>query len=109
MRFHLAVATLPALVLAAQAAAALDMRSVNDAQWQQPSSSKSGASKSKASKSLKAGTGLSLQLLLMAQVLLVRAHFSPGEVDGKAGENLKKALTAFAGAQGLESKGDVTD
>src|SRR6476469_1485863 len=38
-----------------------------------------------------------------AEILLDRARFSPGEVDGKLGENAQKALRAFAEQNGVAS------
>src|SRR5215475_8344178 len=92
MRPHLV--SLLALVLFAGSAsgAPLDVQAVNDAQWQK-TPDKSGTS----------------ALLIKTQVLLDRAHFSPGEIDGKNGDNLKKALTAFAAAQNLEPGDRLTE
>jgi len=46
---------------------------------------------------------------LRLQVLLDRAHFSPGEIDGTAGGNTTRALDAFRRERKLRSRGPVTD
>src|SRR5436309_13178073 len=75
------------------AAAPLDMDAVNDAQWAQRPTAK----------------GRIVPIMIKAQVLLDRTRFSPGEIDGKSGENFSKALMAFASHLGLNSTGQLTE
>ncbi|MDA9475457.1 ErfK/YbiS/YcfS/YnhG [Bradyrhizobium sp. CCBAU 65884] len=66
----------------------LDAKAVNDAARpaKQPATDKLNAS------------------VVKLQVLLDRAQFSPGEIDGKLGENAQKALKAFAEQNGIASE-----
>jgi len=43
---------------------------------------------------------------LRLQVLLDRAHFSPGEIDGVPGDDTRQALRAFRAAHGLRERSD---
>jgi lipoprotein-anchoring transpeptidase ErfK/SrfK len=67
--------------------ASIDAQTINEAEW--------------SNKKLPQGT-LSPEVVKL-QVWLDRAHFSPGEIDGKTGENLEKAIAAYAAAQGKNS------
>ncbi len=80
-----------------RAAEALDAATVNQAQVSPKST---GSAKSKAS-------GAPSAVMLRAQVLLDRADFSPGVIDGKSGENARQAITAFQKARGLRADGKL--
>jgi lipoprotein-anchoring transpeptidase ErfK/SrfK len=72
------------LVTCFASAKSLDAEAINNAQFGASFASKKAIS----------------PLLIKAEILLARAHFSPGEISGRAGENLNKAIAAFAEAQG---------
>jgi lipoprotein-anchoring transpeptidase ErfK/SrfK len=90
-----ALALLTALVAPASAARKqpaaahnVSLESVNNAEW-------------------RGGSG-SAPLLVKLQVLLDRAHASPGEIDANRGENTRKAVAAFREMRGL-SGGEQID
>jgi lipoprotein-anchoring transpeptidase ErfK/SrfK len=89
MRQYLTILTVVSVWFLFQTTAAhsLDQQTVNSAEL-----SKTSASKSKDLN----------PLLVRAQFLLDRAGFSTGEIDGRNGDNFRKALRAFAGSKSLK-------
>src|SRR3954469_14823173 len=47
--------------------------------------------------------------VLATQAALDRAGFSPGEIDGRAGRNLQRALSAFQQSRQLPPTGQLDD
>ena len=45
--------------------------------------------------------------VMKAEILLDRARFSPGAIDGIDGDNFRKAITAYQKASGLEASGKL--
>ncbi|SFO66439.1 Lipoprotein-anchoring transpeptidase ErfK/SrfK [Mesorhizobium sp. NFR06] len=89
-RLLLVVALALALACGGTLAAKLDLDTVNQAQFSE------GEPK-----------GVD-PMLLKAQILLDRARFSPGLIDGRLSDNFAKAVAAFQAANGLPSDGKLT-
>jgi lipoprotein-anchoring transpeptidase ErfK/SrfK len=86
---------------AAPSAQAVLAKAINDAQFTAPPSATSGAPPQPA-------TPPPDPALIKAEVLLARAHASPGEVDGLAGSNLKRAVSAYEQMNGLPDDGQLS-
>jgi lipoprotein-anchoring transpeptidase ErfK/SrfK len=81
---------------AAEPATTLDAQAVNNAQL--------GAPSGKGKKRPPAPSGAAI---IKAEILLDRAGFSPGQIDGKIGSNQQKALAAFQDANGIKPSGNL--
>jgi hypothetical protein len=60
-----------------------------------------------ATASFNKANALDPSLIVKAEILLDRDHFSPGQIDGENGDNFKKALSAFAQANGLPAAAEM--
>lgn len=87
-----AVLAMLSLAAGAAQAAPLTAQSVNEASFKAGAVSRKAADPS----------------VLRAQIMLDRLRFSPGSIDGRGGDNLTKALDAFASANGLPPAGKLT-
>jgi lipoprotein-anchoring transpeptidase ErfK/SrfK len=76
----------------AASAVALDAQEINAAQFSAPS----GKGRAR---------GVSPAAMIKAEVLLDRAGFSPGMIDGKTGSNDQKAIAAFQRENGIKPSG----
>jgi lipoprotein-anchoring transpeptidase ErfK/SrfK len=75
-------------------APAFDAQAINGAQLAAPSGKKRAPAPSAAA-------------IMKAEILLDRAGFSPGQIDGKIDVNTKKALSAFQDANGITPSGNL--
>ncbi|QRE74706.1 L,D-transpeptidase [Methylobacterium aquaticum] len=101
---------------AGAAEAPLTLEAINQAQFdagkddQAKGAKESGKAESgKDTKSAKAAETRADPLTVRVQVLLDRAGFSPGAIDGRDGDNLRGALAGFAKAKGQSFSGRLDE
>jgi len=51
--------------------------------------------------------GIAKDSMLRAQILLDRAHYSPGEIDGAGGSNTRKAIAGFQRSKDMPDSGEL--
>lgn len=90
-------------------AKALTEEAVNAATFQPSSEADKALPKKDAARRKAAARQEAAQpLTVKAQVLLDRAHFSPGAIDGREGDNYHRAVAAFAAAKQLPATDRLT-
>jgi lipoprotein-anchoring transpeptidase ErfK/SrfK len=93
MRSQLIAIMISCCAATSAVAAPLEVQSINGAQWAGQKDTKGSVNPA----------------LIKAQILLDRAHFSPGEIDGKLGDNFKKAIKAFSAELGIQAGGELNE
>ena len=101
------IAALCAASLPAQLAAAPQRKSRDHKPAAKKAAPLDPAAVNNASLSQTVGPGASANAVLRAQVLLARAHFSCGEIDGKYGTGLARTISDYQAAHGLPETGKV--
>ena len=97
-RRPVAVATIALALFAAGETVAFDIDAVNNAELDgRPTAARASKSAAKFDPAAR-----------KAQVLLDRAGFSPGEIDGRLGDNARKALALYAAARELPATDQIT-